>query len=146
MKKFISIMMVALLSLGANVSAQEEEKAGATVESATTASGSTIGGIATSTVVIGAVAVGVAAAIISNNDDDGLTCIDDEVLVNGVCECPAGETRVNGVCTPDEVVLVCDDPRGGSLVGDLCVIPANTITDTNGVTITNTITYLPTEI
>ena len=131
-------MMVALLSLGANVSAQEE--AGA-------AANSTAGFIAENAVVIGAVAVGVAAAIIANNDDDGLQCASDEIISNGACVCPPGETKVNGVCTPDTVTLICDDPRGGELVdGNLCVIPANTITDTNGVTITNTITYLPTEI
>lgn len=135
MKKLMSLLMIALLSLGANVSAQEEADAGA-------AANSTSGFIADNAVVIGAVAVGVAAAIIANNDDDGITCDPDEVLQNGQCVCPAGQVKFNGTCTTQE--FVCDDPRGGSLndAGDLCVIPAGTLV--NGTTITTTITYLPT--
>lgn len=127
-------MMVALLSLGANVSAQEEAGAGAAADS-------TMGFIAQNSVVIGAVAVGVAAAIIANNDDDGITCDADEVLQNGACVCPTGQVKFNGVCTTQS--LQCTDPRGGDLIDGVCIIPANTIRDESGITITNTITYLP---
>jgi len=131
MKKLISLMMIALLSLGANVSAQEEAEAGAATDSVS-------GFISENKVVIGAVAVGVAAAIIANNDDDGVSCSIDEVLVNGACVCPAGQVKFNGTCTTQE--LRCDE--GGSLVGDLCVIPPGTVV--NGTTITVTQTYVPT--
>lgn len=127
-------MMIALLSLGANVSAQEEAEAGAATDSVS-------GFISENKVVIGAVAVGVAAAIIANNDDDGFSCEADEIIVNGTCVCPTGQVKFNGVCTTQ--TLQCTDPRGGDLVDGVCVIPANTIKDTNGITITNTITYLP---
>ena len=143
MKKLTSLLLVALLALGANVSAQEATSTGATSGAA---AGSTIGGIATTTVAIGVVAVGVAAAVIANqNDDDrGLVCDPSEIIVNGQCACPAGQSKVNGQCVP-ETQLVCEDPRGGELQDGICVIPANTIVDTNGITITNTITYLPVE-
>lgn len=150
MKKLKSLFLVALLALGANLSAQETEAtAGATgsgssaAGASATAGASTIGGIATSTVVIGAVAAGVAVAIVANNDDDGVNCAADEVEQNGQCVCPNGQVKFNGTCTTQS--LVCNDSRGGDLnaAGDLCVIPANTILDENGVTITNTITYTP---
>lgn len=147
MKKLKSLFLVALLALGANVSAQEETAGAAATGSSSTAAGAaatgaTIGGIATTTVVIGAVAVGVAAAVIANQDDDGDPCAADEIEVNGQCVCPDGQVKFNGICTTQE--LVCNDPRGGALndSGDLCVIPAGTLV--NGVTITTTITYLPT--
>lgn len=136
MKKLISLAMVALLALGANVSAQEEQQAGAattTSTTSTTAAASTIGGIATTNVVIGAVALGVAAAVIANDDDDGPVCAADEILNNGQCVCPTGQVKFNGVCTTQ--TLTCTD---GTLDGDVCVIPPGTVI--NGVTTTVTIT------
>ena len=113
MKKLISLFLVALLALGANVSAQETEGAGA-------ASGSTIGGIATTNVIIGAVAVGVAIAIIANDDDDALVCDTNEIVSNGQCVCPSGFGIDNGSCIPQ--TFVC--PDDATLVeGNLCVIP-----------------------
>lgn len=146
MKKLISLAMVALLALGANVSAQEETSSGA----ASSASGSTIGGIATTNVVIGAVALGVAVAIIANDDDDGDLCAADEIEQNGQCVCPTDQVKFNGICTPQTVSCESVVLGGKEVVGqldtaeDLCVVPANTVTDTLGNTITTTFTYLPT--
>lgn len=148
MNKLMSLVMVALLALGANVSAQEEgekEVVGAESSASGTAAKSTIGGIATSTVVIGAVAVGVAAAIISNNKSDDPPCRADQIDVNGSCQCPAGEVEINGVCGV-EPPLEPECDAGDTLDGGVCFNVTFTTSFINSVTVQVPVTrtYLPT--
>lgn len=144
----MTLAMVALLALGANVSAQEEGGAAATTggsSAAGTAATSTIGGIATSTVVIGAVAVGVAAAIIANQDDDDLVCRSDQIDLNGVCVCPGDQVEINGVCT-DQPPPQAECDAGDTLEDGICFNVTLTTTVINSVTVTVPVTrtYLPT--
>ncbi|MCC2606401.1 hypothetical protein [Planctobacterium marinum] len=136
MKKLISLMMIALLSLGANVSAQEEAEAGAATDSVS-------GFISENKVVIGAVAVGVAAAIIANNDDDGRDCRADQIIVGGACVCPSGQEEVNGVC--QDIVTGPECNAGDELIDGICygTTLTETLSGTTTILVPVTFTYLP---